>query len=407
MGLPDLLPLNDMRVIALEQFGAGPWGTLQLADLGAEVIKIEDPRVGGDVGRYVPPFQEQQSSLFFETFNRNKRSIALDLRSAAGRAVFEDLVRNSDAVFSNLRGDGAASLRIRYSDLAHLNERIVCISLSGFGNTGPRAAEGAYDVTIQALAGWMSVTGGPDEPPTKSGLSLVDFAGGYVAATALMAAVWQARRDGRGKDVDVSLFETALALLTYMATWMGSRGWSAQRLADSSHQSLVPFQLFAAADGWLMVAIAKESLWSKLCDAIERPELATDPRFLDMGTRSRNRGELVALLNDLFAARSVASWVDALSAYDIPCAAVNTLEEALADAQSQARGSMVDYDHPVLGRVTTVKSALGSTLTRAADRAPFLGESTVEVLTSVCGYDVARIEELARQGVFGAGEGST
>src|SRR4051812_23980850 len=150
-----MLPLADLRIVAVEQFGAGPWGTVQLADLGAEVIKVEDPTVGGDVGRYVPPFQEQQSSLFFETFNRSKRSIALDLRNPAARSVFEDLVRNSDAVFSNLRGDRAASLRIRYPDLAHVNPRVVCVSLSGFGNTGPRTAQGAYDVTIQALAGWM------------------------------------------------------------------------------------------------------------------------------------------------------------------------------------------------------------------------------------------------------------
>jgi crotonobetainyl-CoA:carnitine CoA-transferase CaiB-like acyl-CoA transferase len=276
------------------------------------------------------------------------------------------------------------------------------VSLSGFGNTGPRVAEGAYDVTIQALAGWMSLTGGPDEPPTKSGLSLVDFAGGYVAALSLLSAVWQARRDGAGKDVDVSLFESALALQTYMATWTGSRAWSAQRIADSAHQSIVPFQLLPAADGWLMVACAKESLWRKLCDAIERPELTRDLRFSDMAARSRHRVELVTLLKDVFRKRSVSDWINSLSSFDIPCAPVNSLEEALADEQSVARGSVVDYDHPVLGRVTTVKSPLGSTMTRPPDRAPFLGESTVDVLENVCGYDSSRIDELGQKGAFGA-----
>ena len=157
-------PLSDIRVVAIEQYGAGPWGTLQLADLGAEVIKIEDPRVGGDVGRYVPPYQNGESSLFFETFNRNKRSVSLDLRHPHARSVFEDLVRASDAVFSNLRGDQPAKLGLRYRDLERVNPHIVCCSLSGFGMTGPRRAEGAYDYTMQGLAGWQSLTGGPDDP---------------------------------------------------------------------------------------------------------------------------------------------------------------------------------------------------------------------------------------------------
>ena len=162
-----MTPLADLRILSLEQFGAGPWATLQLADLGAEVIKVEDPTVRGDVGRVVPPYQQDDGSLFFETFNRNKRSLALDLRQPEGRDVFEDLVRVSDAVFSNLRGDGPAKLGLRYDDLKHVNERIVCVSLSGFGMTGPRAGEGAYDATIQGLAGWMSVTGGPENQAAK------------------------------------------------------------------------------------------------------------------------------------------------------------------------------------------------------------------------------------------------
>ena len=175
-------PLADVRILAIEQFGAGPWGTLQLSDLGAEVIKIEDPGSGGDVARTVPPFRDGEDSLYFEAFNRGKRSISLDLRTEAGRAVFEDLVREVDAVFSNLRGDQPAKLRITYEDLRAVNPRIVCCSLCGFGMTGPRAAEPAYDHVLQAMTGWMALTGEPDGPPTKSGLSLVDYSGGYVAA---------------------------------------------------------------------------------------------------------------------------------------------------------------------------------------------------------------------------------
>ncbi|HET7045269.1 MAG TPA: CoA transferase, partial [Gaiellaceae bacterium] len=227
------LPLADVRVIAVEQFGAGPWATMQLADLGAEVIKLEDPATGGDVGRYVPPFQQGEDGLWFESFNRNKRSISLDLRHPDARAVLEDLVRGADALYSNLRGDLPARLRIRYEDLRDVNPRIVCCSLSGFGQTGPRAAQPAYDNLMQGLAGWQSITGEPDGPPTRSGLSLVDLSGGYVSALALLAGVHRARRDGVGCDCDVSLFETALAELMYVATWAASRGHVAPRRAWS------------------------------------------------------------------------------------------------------------------------------------------------------------------------------
>jgi crotonobetainyl-CoA:carnitine CoA-transferase CaiB-like acyl-CoA transferase len=395
------LPLADVRVIALEQFGAGPWGTMQLADLGAEVIKIEDPSVGGDVARYVPPFAQDRSSLFFESFNRNKRSIALDLRHPGGRAVFERLVASADAVFSNLRGDQPAKLRIRYEDLAAINPKLVCVSLSGFGTSGPRAAEGAYDATIQALAGWMSITGGPAEPPTKSGLSLVDYSAGYVATIALLAGIWQARRDGRGCDVDLSLFETALALLTYMGTWTASGGWTAQRLPDSSHQTVVPFQTFRAADGWLAVACAKESLWRRLCDALERPDLAADPRFGDLAARNTNRDALVPALAEAFAQRASGDWVERLTRHGVPCASVNEIDGALADPQTLARDALVSYEHPVLGSVRTVASALGDTLTAEPSRGPLLGEHTREVLAGIGGFSDAEIDELAAAGAFG------
>lgn len=395
-------PLADLRVLSLEQFGAGPFATMQLADLGADVIKIEDPAVGGDVGRAVPPYQEEGSSLFFESFNRNKRSIALDLRQAAGRAVFEDLARESDAVFSNLRGDGPAKLGLRYDDLKHVNERIVCVSLSGFGTTGPRAAEGAYDATVQGLAGWMAVTGGPSEPPTKSGLSLVDFSAGYLATVAILGGVWQARRDGVGCDADLSLFETALGLLTYMATWSASGGWEPRRMQNSSHQTLVPFQAFEAADGWLVVACPKETLWRSLCDVLGETALADDERFAGLAARDANRDVLLPRLEAAFARRPVAEWIEQLTARGVPCAPVNGVAEALADPQALAREAVVGYDHPVLGDVRTVATPLRfSTSESPLERGPFLGEHTTPILTDLCGYSEDRIEELGKLGVFG------
>jgi crotonobetainyl-CoA:carnitine CoA-transferase CaiB-like acyl-CoA transferase len=389
-------------VLAIEQYGAGPFGTMQLADLGAEVIKIEDPSVGGDVSRYVPPFQEGTHSLFFESFNRNKRSITLDLRVPEARGVLDDLVRVSDALVSNLRGDQPEKLRIRFADLAHLNPRLVCVSLSGFGMTGPRASEGGYDYTMQGLAGWMELTGGPEQPPTKSGLSLVDFCGGYVAALATLAGVWQARRDGRGCDADLSLYETALAQLTYIGVWASSRGFEPRRMPNSAHQTMVPFQAFPTADGWIMVACPKQLLWERFCVAIGRPELTSDPRFADFAARDRNRDELVPLLSDALSRRTTAEWLELLAEHRVPSGPVNDVRAALAEPHAAARGDLVEYAHPVLGDVRGPASPLrlggGAP---PAGRGPMLGEHTHEVLRDLCGYDEARLRQLAEAGTFG------
>jgi crotonobetainyl-CoA:carnitine CoA-transferase CaiB-like acyl-CoA transferase len=391
--------LEDLRILALEQFGAGPFGTMQLADLGADVIKVEDPRVGGDISRYVPPYQADGSSLYFESFNRGKRSITLDIGSPTGRAVFERLVPEVDVVFSNLRGDQPAKLRLLYGDLKHLNPLVVCVSLSGFGTTGPRASEGAYDATVQGLAGWMSVTGGPEDPPLKSGLSLVDFSAGYVAALAIVAAVWRARREGVGGDADLSLFETALSLLTYMGTWTASREWTARRMPDSAHQTVVPFQAFEAADGWLVVACPKETMWRRLCVVLDQPELAEDPRFSSLAARDRNRDELLPLLREAFAARTVASWMESLAQSSVPCAPVNDIRSALADPQTNAREALLAYDHPTLGTVRTVASPLRVAVGREAPgRGPFLGEHTAELLSKI-GYRESELKRLEDEDV--------
>ncbi|HZL54358.1 MAG TPA: CoA transferase [Solirubrobacteraceae bacterium] len=396
------MPLAGVRVLAVEQFGAGPWATLQLADLGAEVIKIEDPGSAGDVGRYVPPYQEGEDSLFFETFNRGKLSVALDLRSDAGREVFHDLVRASDAVFSNLRGDGPAKLGLTYDALAEVNPAIVCVSLTGFGMTGPRAAEAGYDYIVQAMAGWMSLTGDPDAPPTKSGLSLVDLSGGYVAAIALLAGLHRARRDGVGCDADVSLFETALSELMYVGTWAATHGHVTPRRANSGHPSIVPFQAFATSDGHITVAAAKQHFWERLCGAIERTDLLAEPRYADFAGRDANRDELLAELDAVFAAKPSGYWLARLVAAGVPAGRVNNVAEALADPQTQARGAVLEYEHPSLGTVRQAASPLrlSGDLPPPA-RGPFLSEHTEAVLSEVCGYDTERIEQLRAAGVVG------
>ncbi len=394
-------PLEDVRILAVEQYGAGPFGSMHLADLGADVLKIEDPRVGGDVGRYVPPFAEGEDSLFFESFNRNKRSLSLDLSSQAGWAVFEDLVRDADVVYSNLRGDVPAKIGITYDQLKHLNPAIVCVSLTGFGMTGPRAAEPGYDYILQGLAGWMNLTGDPDGPPTKSGLSLVDYCGGLVAALSLVSALHAARRDGVGCDCDVSLYDTAMAMLTYPATWHLNRGYEPTRTKNSAHPSLVPFQAFAGADGWFIVGCAKEKFWHRLAEAIGLPELLEDPRFADFAARDEHRDELLPLLEKRFLEQDVAHWLERLGKAGVPSGPINDVGQALNEPHTQARDLIAVTEHPVFGEVRQVASPV-SVGPRRSDhrRAPHRHEHASEVLSAL-GYDAARIDELTAAGAFG------
>ncbi len=399
-------PLQDVRIVALEQYGAGPFGSVHLADLGAEVIKIEDPRVGGDVGRYVPPFADGEDSLFFETFNRNKQSLSLDITSEHGRRVFEDLVARSDVVYSNLRGDVPAKMRITYHDLKHLNPAIVCCSLTGFGMAGPRSAEPGYDYILQGLAGWMSITGEPGGPPVKTGLSLVDYSGGYVAALAVLAGLHAARRDGVGMDCDVSLYDTAISLLTYPATWHLNAGWTPRRTRHSAHPSLVPFQNFQAADGWLVVGCAKEKFWQRLIRVIERPDLATDPRFASFASRREHADVLLPMLESIFRGRTVAEWLNRLYAAAIPCGPVNDVAAALTEPHTTARGLVIETEHPRFGTVRQLASPVRVGSARPEyRRAPARDEDRERILRDVLGYDAATIDACVQGGAFGpAGE---
>ena len=396
-------PLEDVRIIALEQYGAGPFGSVHLADLGAEIIKIEDPRTGGDVGRYVPPFAEGEDSLFFETFNRNKRSLSLDVSTESGRAVLEDLVRNADVMYSNMRGDVPARLKITYDDLKDINPAIVCCSLSAFGMDGPRQKDPGYDYILQGIAGWMSLTGEPDGPPTKSGLSLVDYCGGLVAAMAVLSGVHAARRDGKGMDCDVSLFDVAIGMLTYPATWHLNGGFEPTRTRNSAHPSLVPFQNFEAADGWMVVGCAKEKFWQRLAETLDHPEWATDERYATFDARRQNAAELLPLLEAEFKADTVDNWIEKLTEAGVPCGPIFTVEQALKDPHTAARKMVVETEHPRFGTVKQPASPLkvGPPPTEYR-RAPTRNEDAGYVLRDLLGYDDATVERLTTQGAFGA-----
>lgn len=397
------LPLSGITILSLEQFGAGPFGTVHLADLGARVIKIEDPSSGGDVGRYVPPYAHEEDSLFFEAFNRNKESISLDLSSPSGRATFEDLVKQSDAVYSNLRGDVPAKLKITYEDLKHLNPAIVCCSLSGFGMTGPRSKEPGYDYMLQGLAGWMSLTGEPDGPPTKSGLSLVDFSGGFVAALALISGIHASRRDGVGMDCDVSLYDTALSMTSYIGAWHLSGGHEPIRHSHSAHPSLVPFQVFQTKDYWIVIGCAKEKFYERLCQVIGRPDLATNPDFINFAKRYENRDALVSQLDDIFKTRTTSEWLADLVPAGVPCSPVNTIEQAFQEEHTIAREMIAHSEHEYFGKLRTPASPVnvGPKRTEYA-RAPKRGEHTVSVLKDLLDLTPEQIAALKASGAFGS-----
>ena len=394
-------PLDGVRILAVSQFGAGPFGTQMLADLGADIIKIEDPGVGGDSARYVPPFQGEADSPYFQSFNRGKRSVSINLRHPDGQAVFHDLVRVSDAVFNNARGDLPDKLGLTYDLLKEINPRVVCCSLTGYGRTGPRAAEPAFDYLVQGYAGYMAVTGEPDGPPGKCGVSVIDFAGGYAAMVGLMVGLFDAQRTGVGRDVDISLLDTAVSMLSYFAVWTLNRDWIAERTRSSAHQTIVPAQNFPTRDGWIVIFCNKDKFWRDLVETLGAPELAEDARFRTFADRFANKDALLPLLQARFATRTTSEWLDRLRGR-VPCAPVNDVRQALADPQVLARDMIVEVEHPDFGPLREVRSPVRTEgEIRHPARAPRLGEHTDQILREILSYSDGTIARLRATGVIG------
>jgi crotonobetainyl-CoA:carnitine CoA-transferase CaiB-like acyl-CoA transferase len=392
--------LEGVRVLALSQFGAGPFATLNLADMGAEVIKIEDPSTGGEVSRFVPPFRVPGDSLYFQSWNRNKRSVTLNLRKREALAVFHELVGISDVVFNNLRGDQPAKLGLNYESLSKTNPRIVCCSLNGFGAEGPSATEPGYDYLMQAAVGYMSITGDPAGAPSACGVSFIDHAAGFAAAMAIVSALYAVQKTGEGRDVEVSLFDTAYSMLTYLAIWNLNRGFEANRYPGSAHQTLVPVQTFRTKDGFVTIFCGKEKFWQLLCDAFEDPSLASDPRFSSFELRLKNRELVIEYTQAHFLRKTTADWLQLLRG-KVPCAPVRSLTEALSDPFLDERGTIISVEHPTFGTLREVNTpARFSGATREHTRAPMLGEDTHSILAEYLGYQSERIEALRRAGVI-------
>jgi crotonobetainyl-CoA:carnitine CoA-transferase CaiB-like acyl-CoA transferase len=338
-------PLEGLRILTFEQFGAGPYGTMLLSELGAEVIKVENPE-GGDVSRANGPyFLGEHDSQYFQTFARGKKSVTLDIKSAQGRAAFEHLVRAADAVVNNLRGDQPEKLGLTYAKLKHIDAKIVCAHISAYGRDNERAAWPGFDYLMQAECGFTAMTGEPDGPPVRFGLSMVDFMTGALMATGLLAAVMRARQTGEGADVDACLYDTALHQLTYPGVFYLNEGVRTERLPRGAHPTNAPSQMFPTADGWVMVMAQTQKFWEELCRLIDRGDLAADPRYPDPTARRERLSELTADLDAVFASKPTARWVGLLAG-KVPCGPVYDLGQALENPFPHQTGMIDCVKHP-------------------------------------------------------------
>lgn len=390
-------PLAGVRIIAVEQYGAGPFGTQHLADLGAEVIKIENPRDGGDVGRAVGPhYFGPGDSHFYQSFNRNKKSITLDLKTAQGQEVLRTLAADADVVFNNLRGDLPTKLGLTYDRLKDVNPRLVCGHLSAYGRTGSRAAWPGYDYLMQAEAGYLSLTGEPDGPPARMGLSIIDLMTGTTAAMGLLAGVISARASGLGRDIDVSLFDVALHNLAYVATWYLNAGKAIGREARSSHPSLTPSQLYRTQDGWIFLMCNKEKFWGVLAECIGRPEWTQAPHYRTFKDRLAHRDRLTAELDAVLQTATTAQWMERFAG-KVPAAPVYDVQQALDSGFVAEQERVLAFDHPG-GPVRMVASPVraGAHPVRSA---PAMGADTEAVLRQA-GYDEQAILRLREHAVI-------
>jgi crotonobetainyl-CoA:carnitine CoA-transferase CaiB-like acyl-CoA transferase len=393
------LPLSGFRILSAEQYGAGPYGTLFLAQLGAEVIKIEPPK-GGDTARGVGPhFLREGESLYFQSFNLNKRSLTLDLASEAGQAVLHRLVKRSHAMVNNLRGDVPAKVGLTYEALKAVNPAIVCAHASAYGRDNARAKWPGYDYLMQAEAGFCALTGEPDGPPQRFGLSMVDFMTGTQLAVGILAALLDAQRTGAGCDVDVDLYASALHQLTYPAIWYMNEGDVTRRVARSAHPSATPSQMFKAVDGWMFVMAQIPKFWPILCERIGHAELAEDPRFNSPKARLANRAQLTEILDAIFVKQPMSHWQALLEGH-VPVAPVYTLDQALDNPWVDKIGMRQRVDHPDRAGIEVLASPIKIDGQRLPSRAgPLLGADSDAILAE-SGFAADEIAELRQAGVI-------
>jgi crotonobetainyl-CoA:carnitine CoA-transferase CaiB-like acyl-CoA transferase len=404
-------PLSHLTVLDLSRVLAGPWCTQLLADYGATIIKVERPGTGDDTRQWGPPYlrdahgNDTAESAYYLACNRGKLSVAVDFTRSEGQAIVRDLARQSDVLIENFKVGGLAKYGLDYAALRSVNPRLVYASITGFGQDGPYAERAGYDFIIQGMSGFMSVTGERDDlpggGPQKAGIAITDLMTGMYATTAILAALAHRDRTGEGQHIDACLFDSAVAMMNTLNMNYLVTGVAPSR-AGNAHQNIVPYQVFACADGHLILAVGNDAQFARFCENAGRAQWAADPRFARNDARVRNREVLVPMVADVMRTRTQHDWLAALEARGVPCGPINRLDQVFADPQLRARALRRDLPHPLAGRVPQVVAPLRLSGTPLAfDRPPpLLGEHTAEVLSARLGMEAARMRELEASGVI-------
>lgn len=403
--------LSHLRVLDLSRVLAGPWCGQNLADLGAEVIKVERPKVGDDTRHWGPPYlrdgegRDTSEAAYFLAANRNKQSLTLDFTQAEGQRLVRELAARSDILIENFKVGGLAAYGLDYASLKAINPRLIYCSITGFGQSGPYAKRAGYDFMIQGLGGLMSLTGQPDGGegggPVKVGVALTDILTGLYATVAVLAALAHRDKTGEGQHIDMALLDVQVACLANQAMNYLTTGVSPKRLGNA-HPNIVPYQAFPTADGDLILTVGNDSQFRKFCEVAGHPEWGADPRFASNGQRVAHRAELIPLIRQATVFRTTAQWVGLLEAAGVPCGPVNDLQQVFADPQVIARGLRLDLPHPLAGNTPQVASPLRLSASPVEYRQapPLLGEHTERVLGEVLGLDAEQIQALRDQGVI-------
>jgi crotonobetainyl-CoA:carnitine CoA-transferase CaiB-like acyl-CoA transferase len=403
--------LGHLKVLDLTRVLAGPWATQNLADMGAEVIKVERPGLGDDTRSWGPPFlkdrdgQDTTDAAYYFCTNRGKKSITVDLASAEGQQIIRDLVRDADVLVENYKVGTLARYGLSYDDLQSLNPRLVYCSITGFGQDGPYASLPGYDFVFQGMGGLMSITGQPDgEPgggPVKSGVAISDLLTGMYATTAILAALEHRNVSGKGQYIDMALLDCIVAINSNQALNYFLSGKIPQRLGNS-HPNMVPYQVFRCKAGDIIVAVGNDTQYVAFCKVIGKPELATDPRFVTVAQRSLNRGALVPLIAQVMLTRPMSEWVACMEAANVPCGPINNLEQVFEDPQVRHRQMKLTLPHPVGGEIPNLANPIrfSDTPIQYERAAPMLGEHTDEVLATRLGMPAERIAELRIRGIL-------
>jgi formyl-CoA transferase len=392
--------LAGVRVLDLTRVVAGPYCTMVLGDLGAEVIKVEAPGRGDDTRHWGPPFTAGQSAYFL-CVNRNKRSLTLNLKTEQGLEILKTLLRQADVLVENFRVDTLAEWGLTYEALQRLRPGLIYCTITGYGYTGPYRHRAGYDFAIQAEGGLMSITGPPDGEPYKVGIAIADISAGLYAANAILASLYARERTGSGQRIDISLLDSQVAGLTYAASSYLVAGQTPERYGNA-HPNIVPYQVFKARDRSFVLAVGNDSQWHKFCQAMGRPDWAEDERFATNAARVKNRASVAAMLAAFFAERDLKEWLVELEKIGIPAAPINTIDQVFADPQVQARGLRIEVDHPTIGTLAMVGSPLNIQTAPPQVRypPPLLGQHTGDILREMLAYDELTLNRLHQEGVI-------